>query len=324
MHVSLRPANPASDYPRIAALINMVDLEPITAETLHERDHTSAKERVQERIIAVDEQGTIVGVSSAGRDPWMKPGAFWLWIIADPVMRGQGIGTLLYERTKQFLLEQGAMTVESEVRDSCPQGLDFATRRGFTLHKHTFESILDLHKFDETSFAGTIEAAEANGIRFFTLADLGNTPAAQQKLYEINRRFANDNPGNDGDDTFAPFEEFGQYIFGASWFKADGQIFAAMGDEWVGMAAIGYFEQQNSAYNMFTGVDREYRGHHLGLALKLLAIRCARRYGAAYIRTNNDSENAPMLAINRKLGYQPEPGIYKMRREFEKTHSIAE
>lgn len=31
--------------------------------------------------------------------------------------------------------------------------------------------------------------------------------------------------------------------------------------------------------------------------------------GAASIRTRYDSENAPMLAINRKLGYQQEPGL---------------
>jgi hypothetical protein len=28
--------------------------------------------------------------------------------------------------------------------------------------------------------------------------------------------------------------------------------------------------------------------------------------------TNNDSMNEPMLAINRKLGYQSEPGIYAL------------
>jgi GNAT superfamily N-acetyltransferase len=60
---------------------------------------------------------------------------------------------------------------------------------------------------------------------------------------------------------------------------------------------------------MITGVDRPYRGRGLALALKLRTIRLARRYGAAYIRTHNDSENAPMLALNRKLGYQPEPGL---------------
>lgn len=31
--------------------------------------------------------------------------------------------------------------------------------------------------------------------------------------------------------------------------------------------------------------------------------------GAAYIRTRNDSENAPMLAIYHKLVYQPDPGL---------------
>jgi hypothetical protein len=30
--------------------------------------------------------------------------------------------------------------------------------------------------------------------------------------------------------------------------------------------------------------------------------------------TDNDSQNAPMLAINRKLGYQPEPGICRLIR----------
>ena len=133
-------------------------------------------------------------------------------------------------------------------------------------------------------------------------------------LYELNRRTARDNPSND--DTFAPFEEFRRFVFGASWYRADGQIVAAEGDRWVGMAAVGYFRETNSMYNMFTGVDRAYRGRKLALALKLLAIRCAQRYGAVYLRTNNDSQNAPMLAINRKLGYQPQVGKYRLIQEL--------
>ncbi len=43
------------------------------------------------------------------------------------------------------------------------------------------------------------------------------------------------------------------------------------------------------------------------------SIRCAKRQGAASIRTNNDSQNAPMLAINRKFGYRPEPGFYRLK-----------
>jgi GNAT superfamily N-acetyltransferase len=104
-------------------------------------------------------------------------------------------------------------------------------------------------------------------------------------------------------------------VCSASWYRPDGQIVAAVGETWVGMAAVGYFEATNSMYNMFTGVDPAWRGKGIALALKLLTIACARRYSADYISTNNDSENAPMLAINRTLGYQPEPGYYQMTRE---------
>ncbi|GCE09357.1 hypothetical protein KDAU_66860 [Dictyobacter aurantiacus] len=76
------------------------------------------------------------------------------------------------------------------------------------------------------------------------------------------------------------------------------------------MTAAGYFPTTNSMYNMMTGVEPEYRGRGIALALKLLVIRCARKYGVAYLRTNNDSENVPMLTVNRKLGYLPVPGKY--------------
>ena len=49
-------------------------------------------------------------------------------------------------------------------------------------------------------------------------------------------------------------------------------------------------------------------------ALKLQTILLAKREGVRYERTNNDSQNAPMLAVNRKLGYKPEPGIYHLLR----------
>lgn len=67
-------------------------------------------------------------------------------------------------------------------------------------------------------------------------------------------------------------------------------------------------------HNAFTDVDRAYHGRKIALALKLLAIQCARRYGASSIMTDNDSMNAPMLAINRKLGYQQESAMYRLLR----------
>ena len=42
-------------------------------------------------------------------------------------------------------------------------------------------------------------------------------------------------------------------------------------------------------------------------------VRCgtiAKYVCASIIAIDNDAQNAPMLAINRKLGYQPQPGKY--------------
>ena len=78
------------------------------------------------------------------------------------------------------------------------------------------------------------------------------------------------------------------------------------------MTAAGYYPATNSLYSMMTGVDRAFRGRKIALALKLLIIKYAQNNGISYLRTNNDAENAPMLAVNRKAGYQPEPGQYRL------------
>jgi RimJ/RimL family protein N-acetyltransferase len=122
-----------------------------------------------------------------------------------------------------------------------------------------------------------------------------------------------DIPGFDG--YYMPFDQFQKSVCSSPWYRPDGQIVAVMGDTLIGMAAIGYFAVTHSLYNMFIGVAPAWRGKSIALALKLLSFACARRYDSEYISTNNDSENAPMLAINRRLGYQPEPGYYRLMRE---------
>jgi GNAT superfamily N-acetyltransferase len=288
--------------------MSTVSAEPVTAEDLHSLLERIPTGRIQQRSAAFNGQGYLVGFNSASRDPWMTPGRFWIDVVTDPLYRKQDIGSMLYSNALQFAQEQGAVSLEAEVRDNMPEALGFAQKHGFQINRHLFESTLKLAQFDNTPFTGVIASVEASGIRFFTLADLGNTEEAQRKLYEINRRYALDIPGRE--QTYAPFAEFRKRVFAASWYRADAQIVAADGDKWIGLTAAGYFPSTNSMYNMITGVEPVYRGRKIALALKLLVIKCAQKYGAAYMRTNNDSENAPMLTVNRKLGYQPEAGKY--------------
>jgi GNAT superfamily N-acetyltransferase len=309
MTITLRPLNFETDAPHYVELINLVSSDPITVERAHEWEGNFPRDGVRQRMLALDEHNRIVGCNEAAHRPYMLLNSFWIDVIVLPDFRRRGIGANLYENAMRFAQTQGATRLECEVRDCNPDWLRFAQARGFQINRHVFESTLNLAPFDESHFAGMIESVQAQGVRFLTLADAGHTEENQRKLYELNKRNALDIPGSEG--TFPRFEDFHKYVFEASWFRPQGQILAADGDRWIGLAAVGYFGNTNSAYNMHTGVAKEYRGRKIALALKLLAIRFAREFGATYIRTNNDSQNAPILAINQKLGYKPEPGWFK-------------
>ena len=308
MTVSLRPINTATDFGRLVEIHNAVDPMPATVEEFEKWETMRPPDAVSLREVAVDATGHIVGHVDITHQPWDQPGRFWLELAVDPAWERQGIGALLYTAALDFGQAHGISSVKSSVRDSCPGCLRFAEQRGFTVDRHIFDSTLDIATFDETPYAGVVEAAEAGGIRFFTLADVDVTEEVERKLYTLNTALLEDVPG--WDEAPAPFEQVRKWIFEADHYRPDGQIIAADGDRWVGLAALGYFKTFGGAVNMITGVDRDYRGRKIALALKLLANRTAKRWGAREIRTNNDSQNAPMLAINRKLGYQPEPGKY--------------
>lgn len=317
MSIIVRTAIPEQDYGQLAPVLNMVSVwaaSPVTAAMLHEWDAQMLEGQITRRSIAETEVGEIVGYAEVTYLPWKPAGHFWLWVMVHPTRRNQGIGSALYEDALQFAYAYGARHLTSSVSDMEAEALHFAEQRNFTIERHQFESILILKSFDEYGFADIIEAVEATGIRFVSLADIGDTPKTRRQLYAINRSTVLDIPGTDG--TFPSFEQSTEMMFEAPWFRAEGQLLALDGDSFVGYCSVSYFQETNSMYNLMTGVERAYRGRKIALALKLLAIRFAKSYGADYIRTNNDSQNEPMLAINRKLGYQPQPGHYQLAQKL--------
>ena len=315
MGIAIRPLDYDTDLPQVVALYNQSYTEQITPEMIREWQRNMQPGGVRHRLCAVNEQGAIIGYGHVVRDPFMADGLYWLNVIVDPAQRQRGYGQQIYQTLIAYVREQGATHLRAEVRDDHPECLRFAEGCGFQIERHLFESTLDLTTFDESRFAGAVERVEASGIRFFTVADEGDTEAARRKLWEINVRTAHDVPG-DSEVTRQPFEVFQHQVCGASWYRADGEILATDGEQVIGLSALGYFENASVPHMgcMMTGVDRAYRGRGIALALKLVAIRCARRYHAAFLHTSNDAENAPMLAVNRKLGYQPEPGAYRLLR----------
>jgi mycothiol synthase len=58
-----------------------------------------------------------------------------------------------------------------------------------------------------------------------------------------------------------------------------------------------------------TATLRTVRGRGIALALKVRQIQAAKNLGFTTIRTDNDTRNAAMLAVNAKLGFVRQPAV---------------
>lgn len=135
---------------------------------------------------------------------------------------------------------------------------------------------LDLSAFDETAVAGAGPSPDA-GIRYETLASLGDTPENRWLLYELNKECSADIPGRGA---FYDFPEYVAKRLDQPTFDPDAVILALDGYRWVGMSAVSDWTSRGFMFAEMTGVVRTHRRGGIGLAMKLLAIRHARTRGA--------------------------------------------
>ncbi len=306
----LRPARLFSDEVGIASVVNAFERNPVSVDTVREWLTHTAPGRISYRHVAATHDDGVVGYAVSVHETWDPPGQFYAWVGVAPSWRGRGVGSALYSDMRGFLERHDATTITSEVRDNCEVSRAFAKKRGFEIDRHLFQSSLDLEAFDESPYNGIVSNVAETGIHLYSLADFGDTPDARRKLYEVNAITDKDVPG-----WTAPglsFEEFNEWVYGSEWYRPDGQLLAADGDRWVGISAIRLYPESQQAFNVHTGVIRDYRRRHIALVLKLAAIRYARKHRARSLSTENDSSNGPMLALNRKLGYVAAPGRYTL------------
>ncbi|HUY76164.1 MAG TPA: GNAT family N-acetyltransferase [Ktedonobacterales bacterium] len=315
MDITLRPAD-EDDAHAVTAIINEGQPEPEEVDAVRERIRAArADGRLITRLVATDADGHVIGYGHALREDWMATGLYWVHVAVASSARCQGVGDALFGAARDWATARGATTFLGAARDNLPESRRFTERHGFRLDRHIFESTLDLAAFDAAPFTAAIDATRASGLRFLTMADAGDTSDAHHALWELERTVARDIPGG-SESVIRPFEAFAQRVFDATGYRPELQFIAADGDTWTGLALTEIAPETNSLYNNITGVLPAWRGRGVAQALKLLIIRAAIQRGVAYLRTNNDAENAPMLAINRKLGYRAEPGYYRMRSDL--------
>lgn len=315
MEFRVRPFDLKADCVSLADLHNAYNPEPETPEKIVEWEERFPPDGIRHQVVAENASGRVLAFGEAGRVPWKKPGWFWAWVVTDPVAAGRGLGSALYAEVESWARENGATTIEAEVRDNHGEALAWAQRRGYAHDRHRFESTLDLGTFDDARFAGVVAAAAAGGIRFCTLAGVPGE-ATERQMYDLYRETFRDVPGFADEPDYPPFDQWRRWSVEGSDAAHDCFVLAFDGDRLAGLSTARIVPATGALYIQYTAVHRDYRGRGLALAIKLAGVEAARRRGLPYVRTNNDSLNAPMLAVNRKMGYVPSPGFYGLLKKF--------
>jgi GNAT superfamily N-acetyltransferase len=257
--------------------------------------------------------GKLVSYIQSFHMPNFGEGVHFLTLEVQPDWQQQGIGSVLLSYMEQT---SGASTFRLAVRDDRPHAIKFAKDRGYIEYQHMFASVADLTQVDVAAILQRKGALEAKGIRFCSYADLGDSADHRRKLHELYNTADRDTPGSEKWGAY-PFESFEAECFKTERHDPHGIFVAVDGNEWVALSMV--FRINDDTYGTaFTGTVREYRGRGIAATLKALAVLYAKSQGAKSMRTDNDTRNAPMLAINSKLGFKPEFGRRMMQKQLSK------
>jgi GNAT superfamily N-acetyltransferase len=235
-----------------------------------------------------------------------RKNVYYAFVGVDPGNHGRGIGSRLYQEVIQQATEVGAERVYGEIQEGHREAEEFATRRGFRFTGHAEQmSRLDVHAANLEGYEGIEERIRSEGIRILSLAEGGPTDEGLLRgLYEVDIESSKDIPTSEPWSGF-PYDIWLKH-FSAPGASPEAYWLAMDGDRPVGMALLER-RGPNAAFNGYTGVLRAYRGRGVARGLKWKTIEWARQNGVDFIYTGNHVDNARMLAINVRLGYQPLP-----------------
>lgn len=288
------------DVPAAVRLFNTVYPMGLNSEAGYRHRLATEPARARRRTWVADEDG-IVGwsagalVAHSDRDDvgWLMAGVL-------PEARGRGLGSALFELAERHLLDLGARRLLSGSTDDAASRR-FLSTRGFT-HTHTTRlSRVDPREIDRGELVGLAAEKEREG---FTLVPFAAFRERPELIHAVDLEASLDVPV---DEPIArlPLNEWIEENWQHPLLAHEGSFAVVLDDSPVAMAGLRVNVDDGRAFNDFTGTLREFRGRGLARLAKLASLVWAADHGITQIATENDETNAPMLAVNTRLGYKP-------------------
>jgi GNAT superfamily N-acetyltransferase len=283
----------AEDAPRAAALVRAcLPDRVVTPEGVRYQMETSLPE---DRLVhwKAEVGGELVGWAFGGLDAF-APGRTTGFggIVVDPAHRRAGIGSALWESLSAHLQGIGARRIVA-VSEADGQTRAFVERCGFALGAtHTMSAV------DPRSLGQPPTPPQGIG-----LAPMSRFEDAPERVYASDRESAVDEPGP-FDFSGMTYETWRRLIWDYPGNDRELGMVALVGDAVVGTTFLYSDRDAGRAANAGTGVLRAHRGRGIGLLMKQHSLARAAAAGIERVVTQNDETNAPMLAINERLGYE--------------------
>jgi GNAT superfamily N-acetyltransferase len=287
--MTIRELNPVADAGRYVDLLLATHPWVVTnaTEWQHRRGAIPERARLFSRV--AEEDGTIVGAVEARLEFFGSGDIAYLRVWVRPSHQNRGIGSALYDLGFEHVRSLGARQATSLFEES-EAAVEFARRRGWREARAETLALLDPRTVSETPDP-TVDVRPARELD-------------PRELHRIDEEATRDMPAFEVVGEIR-YEDWCNFVWDSPLFTRDGSFGAVVDGRVASISLLMANTDVGRGMNMFTGTSREHRGRGLALAVKLATMHWAAENGLTQIVTMNDETNAPMLALNRRLGYIP-------------------
>ncbi|MFM9105531.1 MAG: GNAT family N-acetyltransferase [Chloroflexota bacterium] len=245
------------------------------------------------------------------------PDRYYLHVQVDPDWRRRSFGSAMLDRLSAEALARKAELVRAETRASCESDLAWYARRGFREVIRGWDARLDLASFDPARFGDPAARAAAAGVAIAALDDVRAADSGFLRRYHA--AWDEAARGEPDADPVTPLSF-------SLWLAEEvdppnaipgGHLVALDGADIAGFCSIvRNLSEPGVVSHALTGVLARWRGRGIATALTLAAIERAIASGARRLDTYNDTRNAPMIAINTRLGFVQGDAIVTLQRDL--------
>ncbi|MEU8260792.1 GNAT family N-acetyltransferase [Micromonospora sp. NPDC048999] len=215
-----------------------------------------------------------------------------------PAHRGRGVGTALLDTALGHLRVVGARRVRTW---SQPGSLPFARRHGFTPSRELRYSALDLRPTPPMP-------EPPPGVRLLPAAEVD-----PRRIYQVDAESSLDEPGDIPTDAMG-YDTWRYEVWDNLGLDRDASTVAEVDGTPTAISLV--IRDGDRMWSGYTGTVPAHRGRGLARLAKQAALHRAATAGVRTAYTSNDEANAPMLAVNARLGYRPVAAQWSCLREL--------